>query len=233
MLGVNGAGKTSTFRILSGDLRTTEGDAFVRGLSIRSNLSQVHRMIGYCPQFDSLIEELTCREYLELFCYLHGIPKKLISATIHQLAEELNYTKHLDKELRKCSGGNRRKVSTSIAILGDPVIMFLDEPTSGMDPGARRNVWDVIINRRHRTGTSVVLSSHSMDECEALCTKLAIMVNGEFKCIGSVQHLKSKFSKGIWLVLRIRTSMESEINSSMLETAKIFIQQTFPQAILM
>lgn len=230
---MNGAGKTSTFRMLTGDLRITDGDAFVRGISLRTRVNEVHRIIGYCPQFEALIEELTCRQCLELFCYLRGIPKDQINNTIVRLAEELNYTKHLDKEVRQCSGGNRRKLSTSIAVVGDPVILFLDEPTTGMDPGARRNLWNMVIGRRRTMGTSVVLTSHSMDECEALCTKLAIMVNGEFKCLGSVQHLKSKFSKGIWLVIRMRVNVESALVTNQLDAAKLFVRNHFPMANLM
>lgn len=233
LLGVNGAGKTSTFRMLTGDLKITEGDAFVRGISIRTQVTEVHRIIGYCPQFEALIEELTCRECLELFCYLRGIPKKQIPDTIDRVANELNYVKHLDKEVRQCSGGNRRKLSTSVAVLGDPVILFLDEPTTGMDPGARRNLWNMVIDRRRTTGTSVVLTSHSMDECEALCTKLAIMVNGEFKCLGSVQHLKSKYSKGIWLVLRLRVGSDSALVFDQVGAAKLYVRDQFPMANLM
>lgn len=230
---MNGAGKTSTFRMLTGDLKITDGDAFVQGISLRKRVNEVHRIIGYCPQFEALIEELTCRQCLELFCYLRGIPKQHIHDTIERLAAELNYTKHLDKEIRQCSGGNRRKLSTSVAILGNPVILFLDEPTTGMDPGARRNLWNMIIDRRRTMGTSVVLSSHSMDECEALCTKLAIMVNGEFKCLGSVQHLKSKFSKGIWLVFRLRLDLDSVWANDKMNAAKLFVRTHFPMANLM
>ena len=97
----------------------------------------------------------------------------------------------LDTSIHNCSGGNKRKLSTAIALVGNPPIVLLDEPTTGMDPTTRRYLWDVVIGVI-KEGRSVVLTSHSMEECEALCTRLAIMVNGSFKCLGSIQHLKNK-----------------------------------------
>ena len=99
------------------------------------------------------------------------------------------------------SGGNKRKLSTAIALVGNPSIVFLDEPTSGMDPGARRFLWNTVL-QMVRGGQAVVLTSHSMEECEALCTRLGIMVNGQFKCLGSIQHLKNRFGSGYSLTIR-------------------------------
>ncbi|CAH3155542.1 unnamed protein product, partial [Porites evermanni] len=100
------------------------------------------------------------------------------------------------------SGGNRRKLSTAIALVGNPPIIFLDEPTTGMDPVARRFLWDTLTGVL-KDGRSIVLTSHSMEECEALCTRLAIMVNGHFKCLGSTQHLKSRFGRGYTLMVKV------------------------------
>jgi len=141
------------------------------------------------------------------------------------------------------SGGNKRKLSTAVALIGNPVVVYLDEPTTGMDPGAKRNLWNMLSKVR-RSGKSIVLTSHSMEECEALCTRLAIMVNGEFKCLGSTQHLKSKFSKGYVLNIKLQKSSSADwdthINENLHSTdtqknvsnIKQYISANFPGTIL-
>ncbi|XP_055298016.1 phospholipid-transporting ATPase ABCA3-like isoform X5 [Sitodiplosis mosellana] len=207
LLGVNGAGKTSTFKMLTGDTKISSGEAYARGISLKSNMPEVHKIIGYCPQFDALIEDLTGAETLELFALLRGIHPSQIPALTQQLATELNFMKHINKRVEEYSGGNKRKLSTAVALIGNPVLVYLDEPTTGMDPGAKRNLWNMVSKVRS-TGKSIILTSHSMEECEALCTRLAIMVNGEFKCLGSTQHLKSKFSKGFLLTIKVQKNTE-------------------------
>lgn len=192
--------------MLTGDEKISSGQAWVRGISLKSNMNKVHKIIGYCPQFDALLDEMTGRETLEMFCRLRGVPSRDIQLTSLKLATDLNFIKHIDKNVKEYSGGNKRKISTAIALIGNPVVIYLDEPTTGMDPGAKRKLWDMICKVR-KTGKSIVLTSHSMDECEALCTRLAIMVNGEFKCLGSVQHLKNKFSKGYTLTIKLKKQL--------------------------
>lgn len=209
LLGVNGAGKTTTFKMLTGDERISDGNAWVRGVSLKSNMPDVHKVIGYCPQFDALIEDLTGRETLEMFALLRGVPHDDINGVSMRLASELNFTKHIDKKISEYSGGNKRKLSTAVALLGNPSVVYLDEPTTGMDPGAKRNLWNMVQKVRN-SGKAIVLTSHSMEECEALCSRLAIMVNGEFKCLGSTQHLKNKFSKGYVLSVKVQRCNETE-----------------------
>ncbi|XP_053679934.1 phospholipid-transporting ATPase ABCA3-like [Anopheles nili] len=229
LLGVNGAGKTSTFKMLTGDENISAGEAWVKGISLKSNLNQVHKVIGYCPQFDALLEDLTGRETLKIFALLRGIPSHEIGFETLRLAEELNFMKHIDKRVKEYSGGNKRKLSTALALLANPAVVYLDEPTTGMDPGAKRHLWNVIINVK-KAGKSIVLTSHSMEECEALCTRLAIMVNGEFKCLGSTQHLKNKFSKGYFLTIKLnRTGDGTTANG---DSVKQFIAHNFSQAVL-
>jgi len=137
------------------------------------------------------------------------------------------------------SGGNKRKLSTAVALIGDPRIIFLDEPTTGMDPVARRQLWDTIELVR-ANGQAIVLTSHSMEECEALCTRLAVMVNGRFKCLGSAQHLKNKFGQGYTLIAKIHrsspqhpTSTASSSSTNMaadINPLKSFIHKSFPGA---
>ncbi|XP_053607354.1 ATP-binding cassette sub-family A member 2-like isoform X2 [Plodia interpunctella] len=208
LLGVNGAGKTTTFKMLMGDESISSGDAFVSGYSVKKNITEVHKNIGYCPQFDAVFSELTGRETLRVFALLRGLREDAVPSTTAALAAALGFTKHLDKRVHQYSGGNKRKLSTAVALLGRTKLVFVDEPTTGVDPAAKRQVWRAIQGAQ-RAGRGVVLTSHSMEECEALCTRLTIMVNGQFRCIGSPQHLKNKFSEGFTLTIKIKTNDES------------------------
>lgn len=202
LLGINGAGKTTTFSMLTGDLSITKGTAYLDGFNIQTHLRQVQQRIGYCPQFDALIERLTGREMLTMYANLRGVQPEKIDNLVSATIKHLNLAKWADKLCGDYSGGNKRKLSTAIALVGNPPIVFLDEPTTGMDPVARRFLWDSLMTVM-KGGRSIVLTSHSMEECEALCTRLAIMVNGQFKCLGSTQHLKSRFGKGYTLMIKV------------------------------
>uniref|UniRef100_A0A8C9ZJ78 P-type phospholipid transporter n=1 Tax=Sander lucioperca TaxID=283035 RepID=A0A8C9ZJ78_SANLU len=202
LLGVNGAGKTTTFKMLTGDTMVTSGEAFLAGKSILREIDVVHQNMGYCPQFDSINELLTGREHLELYAVLRGVPEKEVCDVAEWGIRKLGLLKYSDKAAGSYSGGNMRKLSTAMALIGAPPVVFLDEPTTGMDPKARRALWNCI-HSIIKEGRSVVLTSHSMEECEALCTRMAIMVNGRFRCLGSVQHLKNRFGDGYTIILRV------------------------------
>ncbi|XP_056274461.1 ATP-binding cassette sub-family A member 2 isoform X1 [Pseudoliparis swirei] len=224
LLGVNGAGKTSSFKMLTGDECTTGGDAFIAGNSILKDLLRVQQSIGYCPQFDALFDDLTAREHLELYTRLRGIPWKDQGRVVQWALKKLELSKYADKPAGTYSGGNKRKLSTAIALIGYPSLIFLDEPTTGMDPKARRFLWNLILDVI-KTGRSVVLTSHSMEECEALCTRLGIMVNGRFKCLGSIQHLKNRFGDGYMITVRTKSI------SNVKEVVRFF-NRNFPEAVL-
>ncbi|KAM4578194.1 ATP-binding cassette sub-family A member 2 isoform 1-T1 [Fundulus diaphanus] len=224
LLGVNGAGKTTTFKMLTGDECTTGGEAFISGNSILKDLLRVQQSIGYCPQFDALFDDLTAREHLQLYTRLRGIPWKDQGRVVQWALEKLELSKYADKPAGTYSGGNKRKLSTAIALIGYPSLIFLDEPTTGMDPKARRFLWNLILDII-KTGRSVVLTSHSMEECEALCTRLGIMVNGRFKCLGSIQHLKNRFGDGYMITVRTKSS------SNVKEVVRFF-NRNFPEAVL-
>lgn len=230
LLGVNGAGKTSMFKMLTGDETITSGEAWVEGISVKSDMNKVHQRIGYCPQFDALFDDLTGRETLKIFALLRGIPSDEIDEVSTRLAIDLAFTKHLDKRISAYSGGNKRKLSTALSMIGGPSVIYLDEPTSGMDVGARRQLWNMVIKAMN-SGKSIVLTSHSMEECEVLCTRLAIMVNGEFKCLGSTQHLKNKFSKGFFLTIKIKRE-DSVVSEQQITEVKDFVNTNFTNAIL-
>uniref|UniRef100_A0A671TWM8 P-type phospholipid transporter n=1 Tax=Sparus aurata TaxID=8175 RepID=A0A671TWM8_SPAAU len=241
LLGVNGAGKTTTFKMLTGDTLVTSGEAFLAGKSILREIDQVHQNMGYCPQFDSINELLTGREHLELYAVLRGVPEKEVCDVAEWGIRKLGLVKYADKAAGSYSGGNMRKLSTAMSLIGAPPVVFLDEPTTGMDPKARRALWNCI-HSVIKEGRSVVLTSHSMEECEALCTRMAIMVNGRFRCLGSVQHLKNRFGDGYTIILRVAGHdpdllpvmkfIESELSGSMLkEKHRNMLQYQLPSSL--
>uniref|UniRef100_A0A5F8GL81 ABC transporter domain-containing protein n=1 Tax=Monodelphis domestica TaxID=13616 RepID=A0A5F8GL81_MONDO len=223
LLGFNGAGKTSTFKMLTGDETITSGDAFFENYSILKDIGKVRQRISYCPQFDALLDYMTSKEMLTLYARLRGIPEPSINEHVIEMLQSLLLEDYSDKITKTYSGGTKRKLSTGIALVGNPSIIFLDEPSTGMDPLSRRLLWNTIIRTRD-SGKAIVITSHSMEECEALCTRVAIMVNGKFRCLGSLQHLKKKFSKGYTLLVKLkRDYKESEV-----EHFKQFMKEIFP-----
>ncbi|XP_037832519.1 phospholipid-transporting ATPase ABCA1 isoform X2 [Kryptolebias marmoratus] len=225
LLGINGAGKTTTFKMLTGDIPVSSGEAFLNGYSIRTEMRYVHQNMGYCPQFDAINDLLTGREHLEFYGRLRGVPEEEIAMVAEWGIQKLGLVKYANKSAGTYSGGNKRKLSTAIALIGCPPLIFLDEPTTGMDPKARRFLWDCILSVI-KEGRSVILTSHSMEECEALCTRMAIMVNGCFKCLGSIQHLKNRFGDGYTVIVRVAGSPPE------LKPVEDFIQRTFPGSVL-
>ncbi|XP_078054223.1 phospholipid-transporting ATPase ABCA1-like [Mustelus asterias] len=225
LLGINGAGKTSTFKMLTGDTEVSSGEAFLDGYSILSNIQDAHQNMGYCPQFDAINKLLTGREHVEFYSRLRGIPEHEVAKVTEWAMKKLGLSRYADRPSGTYSGGNKRKLSTAIALIGCPPVIFLDEPTTGMDPKARRFLWNCILSVI-KEGRSVVLTSHSMEECEALCTRMAIMVNGRFRCLGSVQHLKSRFGDGYTIILRMDSSTPD------CSPVEEFMMSTFPGCVL-
>lgn len=181
--------------MITGDEAVGSGEIVLDSIDLTANMRKAQSRMGYCPQFDALIDLLTGEETLYMFARLRGVKEHLIRPIVIALIELMNLKKHWKKPVYAYSGGNKRKLSAAVALIGNPAIVLLDEPTTGMDPKARRHFWNAITEIRNR-GKPIILTSHSMEECEALCTRLAIMVNGKFKCLGNIQHLKSKFGAG-------------------------------------
>ncbi|XP_055226996.1 phospholipid-transporting ATPase ABCA7 isoform X7 [Gorilla gorilla gorilla] len=221
LLGVNGAGKTSTFRMVTGDTLASRGEAVLAGHSVAREPSAAHLSMGYCPQSDAIFELLTGREHLELLARLRGVPEAQVAQTAGSGLARLGLSLYADRPAGTYSGGNKRKLATAVALVGDPAVVFLDEPTTGMDPSARRFLWNSLL-AVVREGRSVMLTSHSMEECEALCSRLAIMVNGRFRCLGSPQHLKGRFAAGHTLTLRVPAARS--------QPAAAFVAAQFPGA---
>merc|ERR1712087_954434 len=215
-LGVNGAGKTTTLACLTGERAITYGDAYVNGISI-SHQTSVRRFVGYCPQFDALFPLLTGREHLSFYGRIKGLSGDELQTQIQMLLEVLSLGKYASRRAGTYSGGNKRKLSVAIAMIGNPPIVFLDEPSTGMDPMARRSMWDFI--RSTMGGRCVILTTHSMEECEALCHKLCIMTAGQLRCLGTPQHLKSKYGKGYQLDLSLKNALSIESDKAEVEQA--------------
>ncbi|XP_054278944.1 phospholipid-transporting ATPase ABCA1-like isoform X2 [Macrosteles quadrilineatus] len=202
LLGVNGAGKTTTFKMLTGEEIPDKGDANVYQLSLIKNKSMFLSHVGYCPQFDPLSSLLSGKEMLRVFALVRGIPMEECESEVHKWIQILGMQEYADRPCGTYSGGNKRKLSTAIAFIGSPPVVFLDEPTSGVDPLSRRRLWDIVAECQ-RTGQAIVLTSHSMEECEALCSRLTIMVGGRMKCIGSPLYLKHKFGQGYTIKVKM------------------------------
>ena len=211
LLGVNGAGKTTTFRILTGEYGPTVGEAYISGYNVVTDLSSARYNIGYCPQFDALSEVLTPVEHLKLYAKIKGIPKHLIKTFVDKQIADMGLGKYVKVRAGNLSGGNKRKLSVAIATIGNPPVVFLDEPSAGMDPNARKNMWEVV-NRIKRQKCSIILTTHSMDEAESLCNTMAIMVNGRFKCYGTATHIKNKYSSGYEFLLKVKYPTAEDIN---------------------
>jgi len=226
LLGVNGAGKTTLLSMLTGVTYPTRGDASVAGYSVRTQLEEIQKLLGYCPQFDALFDELTVREHLELYANLKAIPLPQIPELVSALMELLTLTEHEKKMAKECSGGNKRKLSLAIALLGTPRVMMLDEPSAGMDPMARRAILEVISFSVTDSDTSVILTTHLMEECEALANRIGIMVNGGLACLGSLQRLKSRFG-AFW---QMELQVEDEKNT---EQAHALVKSLSPEAELL
>ncbi|KAL3640608.1 ATP-binding cassette sub- A member 2 [Castilleja foliolosa] len=196
LLGPNGAGKTTTINCLTGITPATGGDALVYGYSIRSStgMSNIRRMIGVCPQFDILWDALSGQEHLYLFASIKGLNPSSIKSVADKLLAEVKLTD--DAKVRSCSysGGMKRRLSVAIALIGEPKLLILDEPTTGMDPITRRHVWDVIENAKK--GRAIILTTHSMEEADILSDRIGIMAKGRLRCIGTSIRLKSRFGTG-------------------------------------
>ncbi|CBY39601.1 unnamed protein product [Oikopleura dioica] len=209
LLGPNGAGKSTTINMMSGMLVADTGTCEVGGHNITTNPWAARAKFGYCPQFDALLQQLTGRETLYLYARLRGVPEKVLPKMVDNLIELVGIKQYAERPSSTYSGGNKRKLSVAIALTGYPRVTIMDEPSCGLDPGARRQLWSVILSVM-KTGASVLLTSHSMEETAALCDELAIMVNGRLRCIGGQQHLKTKFGKGVEIEVQLTEGGNAE-----------------------
>ncbi len=187
LLGVNGAGKTTTIKMLSCLTKPTCGDAFVGGHSIVRDALNVKRIIGVSPQETAVAPHLSVKENLDLLCGIHGFSKEKRLEKIKALSAQFNLHEVLFKKAGKLSGGWQRRVSIAMALISEPSILFLDEPTLGLDVIARSELWDTI--RALKGKVTIILTTHYMEEAEALSDRIGIMKNGTLLVVGTAQEL--------------------------------------------
>ena len=190
LLGVNGAGKTTAIKMLSCLTKPTSGDAMVGGYSITKEPDEVKRLIGVSPQETAVAPNLSVKENLELICGIFCFSKEKTESKIRELCETFSLDTVLDRKAGKLSGGWQRRVSIAMALISEPQILFLDEPTLGLDVLARHELWEVI--RSLKGKITIILTTHYMEEAEALSDRIGIMRNGRLLAIGTVEELNRK-----------------------------------------
>ena len=190
LLGVNGAGKTTTIKMLSCLTKPTSGDAFLNDKSVVSNTTDVKNIIGVSPQETAVAPNLTVKENLELMCGVHSFSKDKKKQKIAELSEQFGLINILNKKASKLSGGWQRKLSIAMALISEPEILFLDEPTLGLDVLARNDLWDTI--RLLKGKITIISTTHYMEEAEALSDHIGIMKDGKLLALGTVDELKDK-----------------------------------------
>ncbi|KRZ76550.1 Retinal-specific ATP-binding cassette transporter [Trichinella papuae] len=216
LLGHNGAGKTTTFKMITRRCSVTSGSVLFP--TKKRDSMKYQSEIGYCPQFDALDPRLTARETLLFYAKIKGIQKEFQNPIVDYFIHRLKIEAYADRLVGKYSGGIKRRLSTAVALIGNPYIILLDEPTAGMDAESRRFLWDVILERVH-CGHSVLFTSNSMEECEVLCNRVGIMAHGKFKCLDTIHGLKEKY--GRTYVLTIKLEAGSDMNTLKEEVEKM------------
>ncbi|KAF8081610.1 hypothetical protein N665_0874s0004 [Sinapis alba] len=214
MLGPNGAGKTSFINMMTGLVKPTSGTAFVRGLDICKDMDRAYTSMGVCPQQDLLWETLTGREHLLFYGRLKNLKGSDLNQAVEESLKSVNLSRGgvADKPAGKYSGGMKRRLSVAISLIGCPKVVYMDEPSTGLDPASRMNLWTVI--KRAKTNTAIILTTHSMEEAEFLCDRLGIFVDGRLQCIGNPKELKGRY--GGSYVFTMTTSSEHEKDVEML-----------------
>eukprot|EP00615_Pteridomonas_danica_P017018 CAMPEP_0114381730 /NCGR_PEP_ID=MMETSP0102-20121206/3634_1 /TAXON_ID=38822 ORGANISM="Pteridomonas danica, Strain PT" /NCGR_SAMPLE_ID=MMETSP0102 /ASSEMBLY_ACC=CAM_ASM_000212 /LENGTH=417 /DNA_ID=CAMNT_0001537289 /DNA_START=70 /DNA_END=1322 /DNA_ORIENTATION=+ len=212
LLGHNGAGKTSLIGMLTGMLEPSDGDAFVAGYSVRTHRAEVLRNTGFCPQFGGTWPSLTLREHLEMYAGLEGDDVTQDSKLLDEIEAGLAVEEHSGKLVSELSGGNRRKLSAALALIGGPHIVYLDEPSTGVDAATRRHLWEFIAG--NQAGRATVLTTHSMEEADVLAGRIGIMVGGKLKALGTPQELKSRHGSEWQLDLKMKQTSSEPIDAT-------------------
>ncbi|XP_027374951.1 ATP-binding cassette sub-family A member 9-like isoform X3 [Bos indicus x Bos taurus] len=219
LLGHNGAGKSTTIKMITGDTRPTAGQVLLAG----GSGGVPPGFLGYCPQESALWPGLTVREHLEVSAAVKGLQRADAAAAITRLADALKLQDQMALPAKALPEGAKRKLSFALSILGSPGLLLLDEPTTGMDPEGQLQTWQLIRASVRNTARGALLTTHSMAEAEAVCDRVAVMVSGSLRCIGSIQHLKSKFGRDYLLEMKLKSLAR-------LEALHAEVLRIFPQA---
>ncbi|KAG2642996.1 hypothetical protein PVAP13_2KG293500 [Panicum virgatum] len=222
MLGPNGAGKTSFINMMIGLIRPTSGTAYVHGMDINTDMGTIYTNMGVCPQHNLLWETLTGREHLFFYGRLKNLKgDALVKAVDHSLKSvNLSHGNVGNKQVKKYSGGMKRRLSVAISLIGDPKVVFMDEPSTGLDPASRNNLWNVV--REAKRDRAIILTTHSMEEAEVLCDQLGIFVDGDFQCLGNPKELKARY--GGTYIFTMTTSPDQE------QEVELLVHQLSPSA---
>lgn len=195
LLGPNGAGKSTTIKMLTTLLPPTSGEAFIKGFSIRHNTEQIRRIIGYVPQMISADGSLTGFENLLFFAKLYDIPAKERKQRVHDVIEFMGLKESENKLVKEYSGGMIRRLEIAQSMIHKPPVLFLDEPTTGLDPIGRNTVWEHISALQKQNSTTIVMTTHLMEEADLICDRVALMSRGKLAAIGSPAELKASIGK--------------------------------------
>ncbi len=193
LLGVNGAGKTTTIKMLCCLIKPDGGDAYILGKSIKDKSDEIKKIIGVSPQETALAGNLSVKENLELICGIYGFDKEKRNKKIAELSKKLGLTSVMNRKSGKLSGGWQRRLSIAMALICEPKILFLDEPTLGLDVIARSELWDII--REMKGNITIILTTHYMEEAEALSDRVGIMKDGKLLYVGTSEDMKKKTGK--------------------------------------
>ncbi|NWT78015.1 ABCA9 protein, partial [Lanius ludovicianus] len=236
LLGPNGAGKSTAIKMITGETTLTAGQVLMKrgdggGCQLQE---QVPAFLGYCPQEDPLWLDLTPRQHLRVYAAVKGLRKEDTAAAVDRIVNALQLQDYLNKKVRKLPAGITRKLCVALSVLGNPAVLLLDEPSTGMDPNGQRRVWKTLRDALKSKESGAILTTHYMEEAEAVCDRVAILVAGQLRCIGSIQYLKNKFGKGYLLEIKVKDPESSDVLHA--EILKIFPgaarQERFPSLLV-
>jgi ABC-type multidrug transport system ATPase subunit len=209
LLGPNGAGKTTTLGCLTGEIQPpTAGEVFIAGHSVSgAGREKAFKQLGFCPQVDPLFQDLTGRQHLIFYGKLKGVASDKLDQIVDTLFQRLGFqVGERDRKTHTYSGGMKRKLSLAIALVGPSTVLFLDEPSAAVDAAAKRLLWQAI--KMRAKSKSIIITTHSMEEAEAVCDRIAIQVLGSLRCLGSPIHLKKKYGSGYQMEIRVKNKAE-------------------------
>nr|BAG60714.1 unnamed protein product [Homo sapiens] len=229
LLGHNGAGKSTSIKMITGCTKPTAGVVVLQGsrASVRQQHDNSLKFLGYCPQENSLWPKLTMKEHLELYAAVKGLGKEDAALSISRLVEALKLQEQLKAPVKTLSEGIKRKLCFVLSILGNPSVVLLDEPFTGMDPEGQQQMWQILQATVKNKERGTLLTTHYMSEAEAVCDRMAMMVSGTLRCIGSIQHLKNKFGRDY--LLEIKMKEPTQVEALHTEILKLFPQAAWQE----
>lgn len=214
LLGHNGAGKSTVMSMLTGLLEPTSGSAIVNGFNIRTDMKRIQQSFGLCPQYNILFEDLTVKEHIFFYASLKGITRSQIEAEVNKYVTKIELTDKLNEPSKNLSGGQKRKLLVVLSLVGDSKVVLLDEPSSALDPSARRALWELLCEEKY--GRTILLTTHFMEEAEVLGDRIAILNEGNLECVGSSFYLKKQYATGYRLICVKRCGCDPQFITTLL-----------------